>query len=71
MKNFFTSVRLPRGGKGELGQCIAALAELISQLRVTVNCIDLENMNPELKRRLTSVPALHFVKSGLFFLNSV
>ena len=64
MKNFFTSVRLPRVGRGELGACVAALSELVAQLRVTINSIDLENMSPELRRKISEAPRLHFIKSG-------
>ena len=64
MKNFFTGVRLPRGGRGELGECIAALSELVAQLRVTINSIDLENMTPELRRRISNAPCMHYIKKG-------
>ena len=62
MKNFFTTVRLPHRVGGELGQCISVLSELISQLRVTLNAIDLDNMTPELRKRLSLVPSVHCVK---------
>ena len=60
MKNFFTSVKLPRGGAaGELGECIRALGELVSQLRITVNSIDIDNMSEGLKKRLESMPSIY------------
>jgi hypothetical protein len=60
MKNFFTSVRLPRGkASGELGECIRALGELITQLRLTVNSIDIDNMSEGLRKKLNGIPTLH------------
>ena len=60
MKNFFTSVRLPRGnGSGELGDCISALRELITQLRLTVNSIVVDNMSENLRKRINAIPAVH------------
>lgn len=59
MKNFFTSVRLPKGrASGELGECIKALGELVSQLRITINSIDIDNMSEGLKRRLDKTPRI-------------
>ena len=63
MKNFFTTVDVPRGAAGDLGRCAAALCELVSQLRLTLNNIDLDNMSPELRRTISGLPRLYSVSS--------
>ena len=60
MKNYFTSVRLPRGrASGEIGECINALGELLVQLRLTINSLDVDNMSESLKKRIESIPRIH------------
>ncbi len=46
MKNFFTSVIIPKG-EASLTRLSYALSELVEQLRHTVNNIDLDNMTQE------------------------
>ena len=64
MKNFFTTVDPPRGASGDLGRCAEAICELISQLRLTLNSIDLDNMTPELRKNLSELPRFYSVNSA-------
>ena len=53
MKNYFSSVIVPVSSPSAEKLSIA-LTELVDQLRVTVNSIDLDNMNDKTVKEITS-----------------
>lgn len=54
MKNYFSSVVIPRSDPTP-EKVANALAQLVDQLRITVNNIDLDNMSPSARSSLSYV----------------